>query len=147
MKRSEMITKLTNAIYTATHADIILEEPEVSHILELIEAAGMLPPSDLDWSDDSGHTASRGHSWEPEEGWENYELPETPRDFSIIPLESSITPGEYFKPRSQFMAQMYIDGFHLEDIAKLYKVTRERIRQCVAKEYRRFLKSKEGQTK
>lgn len=66
--------------------------------------------------------------------------PEVPiqRDFTLKPLVSDYT-GKPWTPRSHEIAQLYLDGKEYEEIAAIYNVTRERVRQCVAKARRQSL--------
>lgn len=44
--------------------------------------------------------------------------------------------SQYYYPRYQHMALMYLNGHTIESIAELNGVTRERVRQCIWKAYR-----------
>lgn len=55
-----------------------------------------------------------------------------PRDFTLKPQVSDYT-GKPLTPRFHEIARLYLDGKEYEEIATIYNVTRERVRQCVAK--------------
>lgn len=62
-----------------------------------------------------------------------------PKDF-IVKFKINEYNGKIYAPRSNTMAQLYVAGRSVEDIAAIYNVTRERIRQCIWKAYRESLK-------
>lgn len=61
-----------------------------------------------------------------------------PKDFIVKPRTSS--DGTPYFNRSHYMAQRYLSGEDMWDIAKVFNVTRERVRQCVAKIRRESMK-------
>lgn len=78
--------------------------------------------------------------YEPEEGWdawlEEQDRKDQARDFKVY------SDGSPWR-RSQSIALDFLQGKSFEEIAEYYNVTRERVRQCVAKERRRYQKSLE----
>lgn len=86
-------------------------------------------------------------AYEPEEGWDTWLLEEekkdTARDFTVT-LTSAQKENKNSLYRSQVVAQEFLDGKSFEELAKQYNVTRERIRQIVGKERRRFQLKEEG---
>ena len=77
--------------------------------------------------------------YEPEEGWdawlEEQHKKDEARDFRVVATERQY--------RSQEIAQQFLHGKSFEQLAEQHNVTRERIRQIVAKERRRYQKSLE----
>lgn len=77
--------------------------------------------------------------YEPEEGWdawlEERDRKDQARDFKVVDTERQC--------RSQEIAQQFLHGKSFEQLAEQHKVTRERIRQIVAKERRHYQKSLE----
>lgn len=61
------------------------------------------------------------------------------RDFQVIVEVSSLT-GTHATNRSKDIAQKFLEGKSFEELAQEYNVTRERIRQIVAKERRKYKK-------
>jgi hypothetical protein len=76
--------------------------------------------------------------YEPEEGWEAWieeqDKKDEARDFKVYAEEN----GSW--NRSKQVALDFLQGKSFEELAKEYNVTRERIRQIVAKERRRYQK-------
>lgn len=74
--------------------------------------------------------------YEPEEGWDAYlaeeDRKDNLRDFTIV---------EGCTVRGHDIAERFLKGETFEEIAQHYNVTRERIRQIVAKERRRYFRS------
>jgi hypothetical protein len=64
-------------------------------------------------------------------GWPD--LP--PKDFKPQNAINKYTGKEY-QPLYNTMALLYLDGVTVYEIAEIYNVTRERVRQCVWKSYR-----------
>lgn len=52
--------------------------------------------------------------------------------------------GELYIPRRNDMYEFYCSGATIEDIAKIYNVTRERVRQCCWKAYRESIRNRKG---
>jgi Mor family transcriptional regulator len=77
--------------------------------------------------------------YEPEEGWDAYfaeaDKKDNARDFYIIE-GSTLRSGE--------IARAFLNGKSFEELADEYNVTRERIRQIVAKQRRRYQRHIEG---
>jgi hypothetical protein len=55
-----------------------------------------------------------------------------PKDFKLKLITSSIS-GKPFRPSYYDMAQMYLDGKEVAEIAKAFNVTRTRVWMCLAK--------------
>jgi len=72
--------------------------------------------------------------------WKITGTPDLPPRFTITPYNSIYT-GKPMKLRSQQFAAEWLAGASIEDIATKAVVTRERVRQCIWKEYRRSEKS------
>ena len=69
--------------------------------------------------------------------WTVFGTPDLPpRDFEVTYLVNQYTGKEYL-PKYMNMAELYLSGVDIEVIAKAYNCTRERVRQCVWKAYRR----------
>lgn len=67
--------------------------------------------------------------------WKYFGYPDLPpKSFKIQPKMNQYTDKFYF-PRHYIMANMYVNGFNLKEIAEHYNVTRERVRQCIWKCY------------
>jgi len=85
--------------------------------------------------------------YEPEEGWDAYfaeqDKKDNARDFEIIPLKNIYT-GEIVTSRSIEISEKFLAGKSFEELANEYTVTRERIRQIVAKQRRRYQRHIEG---
>lgn len=90
---------------------------------------------------DSDESSLEEVPYEPEEGWdawfEEQDRKDQARDFKVF------SDGKTWY-RSQSIALDFLQGKSFEEIAKCYNVTRERVRQCVAKERRCYQKSLEG---
>ena len=68
--------------------------------------------------------------------WKLFGYPDfPPSDFQILAKVNKYTDKVYI-PRYQVMSFLWQDGHSVEDIAKCYNVTRERVRQCLWKSYR-----------
>ncbi len=84
--------------------------------------------------------------YEPEEGWDAYfaeqDKKEQARDFQVVARVNPIT-GEYTTTVGMKMAQTFLEGKSFEEIAQEYNVTRERVRQMVAKQRRRYQRAME----
>jgi len=85
--------------------------------------------------------------YEPEEGWDAYfaeqDKKDKARDFEIVPLKNIYT-GEIVTSRSIEISEKFLAGKSFEELANEYTVTRERIRQIVAKQRRRYQRHIEG---
>lgn len=55
-----------------------------------------------------------------------------PKDFKLKPILPDIS-GQPFRPRYYDMAQLYLDGREIDEIAKAFNVTRIRVSMCIAK--------------
>lgn len=138
MKRSEVISEIKSIIATCgpTQPTILTAE----QVLNKVEALGF---QRVEESDDYCFTLA----YEPEEGWDTWLLEEkkkdTARDFTVT-LTSAQKENKTPLYRSQAVAQEFLDGKSFEELAKQYNVTRERIRQIVHKERRRFQLKEEG---
>lgn len=136
MKRSEMQMIILRALaeLDVMYPDGYGYEEQAEHVLKAVEAAGMRR---VDESDDYAYVLP----WEPEEGWDAYAEAQDrigeARDFQVVPRINQYT-GERYITRSQPIAELFLQGKSFEEIASLYNVTRERVRQCVAKERRRY---------
>jgi DNA-directed RNA polymerase specialized sigma24 family protein len=121
-----------------------MESDQADKILTALEQAGMVPPL---IGDDFADV--RDYYWEPEEGWDAYfaeqEKKDQARDFQVIARVNHIT-GEYTTTVGMKMAQTFLEGKSFEEIAQEYNVTRERIRQIVNKQRRRYQKYMEGKS-
>lgn len=62
MKRSEMIQKVIDAVYAASHEDLILTKEEAAEVLTKLEEAGMIPPI-VELEHFPGHY---DNAWDPE---------------------------------------------------------------------------------
>lgn len=68
--------------------------------------------------------------------WKLFGTPDLPpRNFKLKSKYNQYTKKFYF-PRSYKMASMYRFGYNIEDVANVFNVTRERVRQCIWKAYR-----------
>lgn len=138
MKRSEVISEIKSIIATCwpTQPTILTAE----QVLDKVEALGF---QRVEEGDDYCFTLA----YEPEEGWEQWlfkaDKTDTARDFQIV-LRKNIYTQEMYLHRGGEIAQKFLDGKSFEELAKEYVVTRERIRQIVAKERRRYKKSLDG---
>jgi DNA-directed RNA polymerase sigma subunit (sigma70/sigma32) len=79
--------------------------------------------------------------YEPEEGWdvhfEEQDRKDQARDFQVVASLSEYT-GRYALTRGMEIAQQFLEGKSFEELSQQHNVTRERIRQIVAKERRRY---------
>lgn len=135
-----MVQKIAQFVYDATDCETQITQEEADLILQFIEKAGM------HLVDDSGESVS----YEPEEGWDAWieaqDLKDQARDFQVVVEVNSFT-GKCTTNRSKDIAQKFLEGKSFEELAHEYNVTRERIRQIVAKERRKYnewLTSKES---
>lgn len=84
--------------------------------------------------------------YEPEEGWdawlEEQHKKDEARDFEVRLKHGQKSIHDFDK--SQTVANLFLNGWSFEQLAQEYNVTRERIRQIVAKERRRFYTRSEG---
>ena len=107
------------------------KQPDVNKFFNTVEELGFARV-------ESGEEYTEIIPYEPEEGWDTYFAEERKkdeaRDFNVF-FEK--TP-EWTK--AMRIAQKFLDGKSFEELAKEYNVTRERIRQIVAKERRRYQK-------
>ncbi len=72
--------------------------------------------------------------------WKYFGYPDLPpRTFKATFIINQYTGKSYF-PRYMRMANMYLNGYNIQDIANEYNVTQERIRQCLWKSYRQYHK-------
>jgi len=124
VKRSEMVEIIGNVIFNCSMEDSVEEISET--VLKAMEKAGMRLVDDF----------NEAVPFEPEEGWEAYfleqEKQENARDF-VIPTDAPFRS-------SRKIAQAFLDGATFEEIAKVHNITRERVRQVVAK-YRKDYKN------
>ena len=73
--------------------------------------------------------------------WKYFGYPDLPpRTFKATFIINRYTGKPYF-PRYMRMANMYLNGYKLQDIADEYNTTRERIRQCIWKAYWHYIKN------
>lgn len=134
MKKSEMILKMQR-FYHIRHVMVeggyITLEQFMTELLDYQESLG------LSYVDDSGEKTM----YEPEEGWDAWiaeeDRKDNLRDFQIV---------EGATERGQDIAGRFLKGESFEEIAEHYNVTRERIRQIVHKERRRYFRSLESKT-
>lgn len=145
MKRSEMVEKIAQFVYDATDRGLEVTKEEADLILQFIEEAGMKPPQ-VEFGYDEGPTGAivdYSCKWEPEEEWDAYleaqDLKDQARDFQVMVEVNSLT-GKHTTSRSKDVAQKFLEGKSFEELAQEYNVTRERIRQIVAKERRKYEK-------
>jgi DNA-directed RNA polymerase sigma subunit (sigma70/sigma32) len=121
-----MVKLLADNINIFLPHDFQFDDNEVSEILEVLESAGMRLVDDF----------NEAVPFEPEEGWEAYfleqEKQDNARDF-LIPTDAPFRS-------SRKIAQAFLDGATFEEIAKVHNITRERVRQVVAK-YRKDYKN------
>jgi DNA-binding transcriptional regulator YdaS (Cro superfamily) len=68
--------------------------------------------------------------------WKLVGTPDLPPRFKLAP-RLSIYTGKPLTLRSQIMAEQWLAGDTVDEIATKAVVTRERVRQCIWKEYRR----------
>ena len=126
MKRSEMVELISNiTLNDLTHFSLSKEEAEL--LLFHIEKAGMR------LVDEQGEAIS----YEPEEGWEAW-IEEQDRAAEARDFELPIDVASK-KIRDVAMVDAFLDGYDFDAIAQDFNVTRERVRQVVAK-YRRLYK-------
>ena len=68
--------------------------------------------------------------------WKLFGMPDVPPcPINTAKKINRFSGKEYF-PRYLTMAHLYNKGWHIESIAILHNVTRERVRQCLWKAYR-----------
>jgi DNA-directed RNA polymerase sigma subunit (sigma70/sigma32) len=119
-----MVEIIGNVIFNCSMEDSVEEISET--VLKAMEKAGMRLVDDF----------NEAVPFEPEEGWEAYfleqEKQENARDF-VIPTDAPFRS-------SRKIAQAFLDGATFEEIAKVHNITRERVRQVVAK-YRKDYKN------
>lgn len=135
MKRSEVLDIIDGILID--HELPVLEGIS-KEILSKLESIGFRLTEEIDY----GHVGSelQVKPYDPEEGWEAWleeqDKKDQARDFKVY------SDGSSWK-RSQSIALDFLQGKSFEEIAEYYNVTRERVRQCVAKERRRYQKSQE----
>jgi DNA-directed RNA polymerase sigma subunit (sigma70/sigma32) len=127
MKRSEVVNGLIKVLerWNGCPMDAMVG----NDILDYLEYTG------FSLVDECGERTS----YEPEEGWDAYiaeeDRKDNLKDFTIV---------EGATDRGRDIAGRFLKGETFEQIAQHYNVTRERIRQIVAKERRRYFKSIES---
>jgi hypothetical protein len=132
-----MVTYLHNLLNTFENCS--LDRAAVDEILEGLESMGMQLVEQLEVV-----------PWEPEEGWDIYlqkqdEKAEA-RDFHIAPrLNPYKNTYDYEMTTPMIIANRYLWGESIKDLANAYNVPRERIRQIIAKERRRYQNWKKSQ--
>lgn len=103
-------------------AEIILKELETLNI-KLVDEEGYIT------------------SYEPEEGWERWieeqDKIDQARDFQVI-VDANRYTGKYSISRGAKIAQDFLEGQSFEELSDKYNITRERVRQIVAKYRRRY---------
>jgi predicted DNA-binding protein YlxM (UPF0122 family) len=67
--------------------------------------------------------------------WRIFGWPDTPPPFKIKARTNAYT-GKLYYSKADLMANKYINGLTIQEIAKFYNVTRERVRQCIWKSWR-----------
>lgn len=147
MKRSEVL-KLIEGLYNLEMQNFPKENPPdifAENLLCHLEELGFARVET--YGDDEKYTEVV--PYEPEEGWDAYfaeqEKKDQARDFQVITRINHIT-GEYTTTLGMKMAQTFLEGKSFEEIAQEYNVTRERVRQMVAKQRRRYQKYMEGKS-
>lgn len=69
--------------------------------------------------------------------WKIFGYPDLPpKNFKLDPRANQYS-GHVYIPRSYKMVFLYQEGKSLEEIANIFSCTRERVRQCIWKEYRK----------
>lgn len=126
MKRSEMVDLISKVILNNI-TDFRLSKEESELLLFHIEKAGMRLVDDM----------GEAMSYEPEEGWEAWIEAEDKaaeaRDFKL-PIDVASKNNRAIK-----MVNAFLVGYDFNAIAQDFNVTRERVKQIVAK-YRRLYK-------
>jgi hypothetical protein len=131
MKRSEVLNKISDNVLINFFPTMLQIERNLiaDAVLTEVEKLGM-KLTNLD---------GEVEPHEPEEGWDAYfaeqERKELQRDFKIILHENE------FKTTCYNMAELFLDGYSIEAIAQDYNVTRERVKQCIAKVRKRYQRS------
>jgi len=125
MKRSELIDHIVSLVYAETCADFIMDTDEAERVLTRLEALGIrLVDSD-----------GQETPYEPEEGWDKWlelqDAQDQKRDFRVV---------NFLTERTASIAQQFLHGASFEQLASQHNVTRERIRQIVAKARRAYQK-------
>ena len=141
MKRSEVVHRISDNVLSSFLPDWTLNSKNLlaDVILTEIEKLGFkLTETYGDGFESELHEVP----YEPEIGWEAWiieqDKKDTARDFTVVLTPMQIEgKQEWF--RSQLIAQAFLQGRSFEELAKDYNVTRERIRQIVCKERRRYL--------
>ena len=84
--------------------------------------------------------------YEPEEGWdawlEEQDRKDQARDFKVVDYVNMFSGKLDVKP-SMVIAQEFLEGASFDELAQKHNLTRERIRQFVCKQRRRYQKSLE----
>lgn len=71
--------------------------------------------------------------------WQMFGYPELPpKDFVVKPIERDYD-GTYYMPKSYQVAEEYLSGTPVEELAEKYKITRERVRQLLWKAYKELV--------
>jgi len=142
MKRSDVLKSLEQMLYStgaySAPVDYYLDREELAkEILETIEELGFKRVVDKEYGYDDSQIEEV--PYEPEEGWDAYfaeqDRKDNARDFYIV-HGATMRSGE--------IARAFLNGKSFEELAKEYNVTRERIRQIVAKQRRRYQRHIEG---
>lgn len=69
--------------------------------------------------------------------WRIFGWPDLPPKDFIVRNKVNQYSGKEYQPRYDTMALLYLDGKSLLEIAEIYNVTQERVRQCLWKAYRK----------
>jgi hypothetical protein len=148
MKRSNIVKEIATELKDIIMENYIDEKGEewcAELILTRIEELGFRLTEVVNYGYDGSELQIQ--PYEPEEGWDSYfaeqDKKDNARDFEIVPLKNIYT-GEIVTSRSIEISEKFLAGKSFEELANEYKVTRERIRQIVAKQRRRYQRHIEG---
>jgi len=134
MKRSEIIREIKSIIATCGPTQPTIDT--AIQVLDRIEKLGFRLVEVKDYGYDGSELEAI--PYEPEEGWDAYfaeqDRKEQLRDFKVV---------NFLTERVATIANKFLQGQSFEELAQEYTVTRERIRQIVAKARRAYQRGEE----